>query len=150
HSARKLSLIGDLRCAVDQDELVLHYQPKIHMHTGRVAGVEALVRWKHPSLGVMGPSEFIPLAEHTGHIRPISAWVLNSALRQLQEWQQNGHQLSMAINLSPVNLQDPALVQNIEWALSWWKIDPKWLVLEITESALMADPERALNTLARL
>ncbi len=150
HNANRLSLTADLRRAIDTDELVLHYQPKIDLRFGQVVGVEALVRWQHPTLGLLFPDAFIPLAERCGLINPLTFCVLKTAIRQHHRWRQAGLELSIAINLSARTLQDlnfPAQVAESMLALG---MNSKYLEFEITESAIMADPARALKVLTQL
>ncbi|MBI4492094.1 MAG: diguanylate cyclase [Chloroflexi bacterium] len=150
HTPSRLALMGELRQAIDQDGLVLHYQPKVNLKTGQVVGVEALVRWPHPQHGLVPPDQFIPLAEHTGLIRPLARWVLDTALRQCQVWRSAGLDLPVAVNLSMRNLHDPQLPDMIAALLAAWAVPPANLELEITESAVMADPTRAMQVLTRL
>ncbi len=150
YNPRRLALMTELRYAIEHDELVLYYQPKIHLKTGRVIGVEALVRWRHPNRGLIAPDEFIPLAERTGLIKPLTLWVLTAALHQSRTWQRAGLRLSVAVNLSARNLQDTELADQIEEMLTRSGIPPNQLELEITESTIMADPPRALEILTRL
>lgn len=150
HTPDRLLLAGELRQAIESDHLLLHYQPKANFDTGRVAHVEALVRWRHPQRGIVPPDQFIPLAEQTGLIRPLCLWVLNDALHQCALWKREGIGLHVAVNLSMRNLQDPRLPDTIIKLLERWNLEPTWLEVEITESALAADPERALEILTRL
>jgi diguanylate cyclase (GGDEF)-like protein len=113
YSPRRLSLASDLRHAVEDSQLALHYQPKAELGSGRVAGVEALVRWNHPEFGMIPPDEFIPLAEHTGLIRPLTSWVLDEAVRQARSWSDLGMPLSVAVNLSVRSLMDGALPDEV-------------------------------------
>jgi EAL domain-containing protein (putative c-di-GMP-specific phosphodiesterase class I) len=149
HTPDRLLLAGELRHAIENDQLVLHYQPKASFATGCVSHVEALVRWNHPQRGLVPPDQFIPLAEQTGLIRPLFLWVLNDALHQCSLWQQEGIGLHVAVNLSMRNLQDPRLPDTLVNLLSRWNLEPTWVELEITESALAADPERAMRILTR-
>lgn len=105
----RLALIGELRSALDRDELVLHFQPKIVVESGRTCGVEALVRWQHPTRGLMQPDDFVPLAEQTGLIDQLSRWVLGAAMKQWRAWSDDGLRLEIAINLSMRNLRNPLL-----------------------------------------
>jgi EAL domain-containing protein (putative c-di-GMP-specific phosphodiesterase class I) len=150
HSPERLALVGELRQAIDHDELVLHYQPKISLATGQVTGAEALVRWQHAQRGQMPPDQFIALAEQTGLIRPLSRWVLNETLRQCALWRRAGIDVSMAVNLSMRDLHDPDLPEIVGDLLAKWRAVPSNLVLEITENGLMAEPARALDTATRL
>lgn len=150
HSPDRLLLAGELRQAIECNELLLHYQPKACFETGRVSHVEALVRWRHPRRGLVFPDHFIPLAEQTGLIRPLCLWVLNEALRQCAQWRDQGMGMRVAVNLSMRNLHDPQLPEAIMQILAQWNLEPAWLEVEITESALAADPGRALEILTRL
>jgi len=142
--------MGELRYAIDHGELTLYYQPKIQMRTRRVIGVEALVRWKHPHRGMIPPDDFIPLAERSGLIRPLTQWVLSTALDQARKWEQAGFQLSVAVNLSARNLLDAQIPDHLTDLLRRTDVPPHRLELEITESTIMADPARALEVLTRL
>jgi len=153
HSRARLALLGQLRRAIDEGQLVLHYQPKVELATGAVAGVEALLRWQHPSRMLIPPGEFVPFAEHTGLIRPLTLFVLDAALRQAAEWRAAGLDLEVAVNLSARNVVDPQLPQDVRAALDRWGVPAGTLQLEITESALMGEPARAgevLTTLSRM
>jgi predicted signal transduction protein with EAL and GGDEF domain len=150
HSPRRLALLGELRRAIDQHQLLLHYQPKVDAHTGQVLGVEALVRWQHPSHGLIPPDEFIPLAERTGLIGPLTHYVLDHALRQCHQWQQAGHELVVAVNVSARRLLDLAFPEEVAALLARWEVPARLLVVEITESAIMADPAHAMEILGRL
>jgi diguanylate cyclase (GGDEF)-like protein len=146
----QLSLLGELRQAIEREELVLHYQPKAALGSGTVSHVEALVRWQRPEHGMVPPNEFIPLAEHTGLIKQLSAYVLDAALRQLRAWLDVGLDLSVAVNLSARNLLEAELPDQIANLLLARGVPAERLVLEITESTIMADPVRALGVLVRL
>jgi diguanylate cyclase (GGDEF)-like protein len=150
HSARRLSLAGELRHAIEHGELVLHYQGKIDVPSGRVCGAEALVRWLHPQRGMVRPDEFITLSEQTGLIRPLTEWVMTEALRQSAAWRMDGVALPIAVNLSPRNLHDAELVYKLDQLFAAVRADVDWLEIEITEGAVMEDPEGALSILARL
>ncbi|HEV3464820.1 MAG TPA: EAL domain-containing protein [Actinomycetota bacterium] len=150
HSPRRLALLGGLRRALERDELVLHYQPKADLRTGQILGAEALVRWQHPDHGLLGPGEFIPLAERTGLIHPLTRWVLDAALRQAAQWHRDGHHLSVAVNVSTRCLLDPGFPDQVTERLDAWQVPAGSLILEVTESAVMADPARALDVLGRL
>jgi diguanylate cyclase (GGDEF)-like protein/PAS domain S-box-containing protein len=150
HSPRRLGLLGQLRRALAAGELVVHYQPKADVRSGRIVGVEALVRWQHPENGLLGPGEFVPLAETTGLIRPLTSHVLEAALLQCRAWLDAGRGLSVAVNLSTRCLLDLALPDQITGLLEDAAVAPERLVLEITESSIMTDPARALEILNRL
>lgn len=150
HSERRLALMAGLREAIDQGQLTLYFQPKVSLRTGHAEQVEALVRWIHPRFGFIPPDQFIALAEHTGLIKPMANWVLNEALRQMSCWRAAGHQVSIAVNLSAHNLQDRGMVSSIASLLGRWKVPARALGIEITESALMANPDHAMETLTAL
>jgi diguanylate cyclase (GGDEF)-like protein/PAS domain S-box-containing protein len=150
HDPDRLSMIGELRSAIERDELILHYQPKVSLRTGRCDRVEALVRWQHPQRGLIPPDDFIPLAEQTGLIKPLTQWVIQAALRQCRAWQDSGLDIAVGVNLSMRNLHDPDLVEQISHQLEATGVRAAALKLEVTESALMTDPQRALGSLARL
>ena len=144
----QLALEAHLARAVEQNELRVYYQPKIDLASGRIASVEALVRWQHPDLGLIAPAQFIPLAEQTGLIVPIGAWVLHTACEQVMLWQRNGlSPLRVAVNLSPLQLKAHDLLDVIDETLRKTGLDPRLLELEITESAVMDDPELAQRQL---
>jgi predicted signal transduction protein with EAL and GGDEF domain len=146
----RLALLSDLRQAIENDELHLHYQPKLDLRSGLITSVEALVRWTHPTLGSLGPDVFIPLAESTGLIEQLTAVVLEQALRQCRLWETQGLNLAVAVNLSARNVNNPALPDQVAAALDRAGVAAAHLILEITESAVMGDPERTVPTLNRL
>jgi diguanylate cyclase (GGDEF)-like protein len=150
HSPSRLAMLGELRHAIERDEFVLHYQPKASLRTGHVEGVEALVRWNHPQRGMVAPDDFIPLAEQTGVIKPLTAWVIDEALRQSAAWRSAGLDLSVAVNLSVRNLLDANLPESIAELLRRHEVPPAQLELEITEGTIVADQVRALDVLSRL
>nr|MBA2599753.1 EAL domain-containing protein [Actinomycetota bacterium] len=149
-SPGRLALVAQLRHAIDHEELVLHYQPKGELSSHRVKSVEALARWRHPRNGIMLPDDFIPLAEHTGLIRPLTLYALNSALKQCRAWEEQGLDLNVAVNLSPQSLLDLQLPEEVQGLLERWKVPATRLKLEITESSIMADPMRAMRVLNEL
>lgn len=149
-SQESLSLLTELRRAVEDDELRLFLQPKIDLQKGRVVGAEALVRWQHPQRGLVPPMQFIPFAEQTGFIRMLSAWVLAGAARFARQALDAGLALRLSVNLSTRDLMDQDLPAKIEAMLAPLQVPPASLCLEITESAIMDDPERALSTLEHL
>jgi diguanylate cyclase (GGDEF)-like protein/PAS domain S-box-containing protein len=150
HSKQRLVLLGQLPAAIDAGELVVHYQPKIDLATGAVAGAEALVRWQHPEHGLLGPGEFLPLAERSGVMRPLTLRVLDDALAQCAGWQAAGARLTVAVNLSAPNLLDLALPDDVARLLAKWRVDPSCLQLEITERIVAADPARVTEIMLRL
>ncbi|MBV8660405.1 MAG: EAL domain-containing response regulator [Burkholderiales bacterium] len=141
---------AELRSAIAQRQLVLHFQPKVTTHSGVMRGVEALVRWQHPSYGLVAPAEFIPIAEEQGVIDELTDWVLETALKQLRDWHARGLSISVAVNLSAKSLSTPDLADRIAAVTSRIGIEPKYLLLEITETAVMSDLALSLGTLARL
>ena len=145
-----LSLKSELREAIQSNQLCLYYQPQINHRSQRVVGLEALVRWQHPQRGFLEPNSFIPLAEEAGLIGPLTHWVLRTALQQLADLRRQGYALTMAINLSARNLHDMALPANIRALLAESGIPPEQLTLEITESAVMANPSDGLSILTEL
>lgn len=150
HSPLRLALSGALRQAIGSDQLVLHYQPKIAFATRRITGVEALARWHHPEYHTIPPDEFIPTAEQTGLIKSLTRWVLVVACRQWEAWRRAGVRLGIAVNLSARNLHDSTLPDQVAEVLSTYGVPSSALHLEITESALMADPRRARDVLTKL
>jgi predicted signal transduction protein with EAL and GGDEF domain len=150
-SARtRYELESDLRNAVENNELVLQYQPIVELDTGEPTGFEALVRWQHPTRGMLSPDEFIPIAEETGVIVSLGRWVLNRACHDLGEWTHAHPQagrLYVSVNLSARQLEDPHIVADVKGALSDTDLEPSRLVLEITETALMHDTQAALAQL---
>ena len=150
HSPMRLAMVSELRRAIDQNELSLYFQPKVSLAAGSVTCAEALVRWQHPRHGLLGPDLFVPIAEQTGLIRPLTRWVLDAALRQCSRWRHQGLDLAVAVNMSMRNLHDPEVVDTIRHLLTRWGIPPARLVVEITESSLMADADRAMDVLGRM
>jgi diguanylate cyclase (GGDEF)-like protein len=150
HSVRRLGLMSNVRRALAEAELVVHYQPKVHLDDLRVAGTEALVRWQHPDLGLLPPAAFIPAVEQTNLIGPLTRYVLERSIEQCAAWRDDTGNLSVAVNLSVRNLLDRDLPRDIEGMLSMHGLPPEALRLEITESMIMSDPDRALANLGRL
>lgn len=149
-SVRRLALLGELRQAIQDDDLVLHYQPVLDLRHDRIVGVEALVRWDHREHGLMPPAEFIDLAEVSGLIQPLTRWVIEEAVRRLGIWQSASPPLAVSVNLSVRNLFEPDLVRWLGDLLDRSGLDPGRLTLEITESELMDDPLVAMEVLGRL
>ncbi|MFZ1924799.1 MAG: bifunctional diguanylate cyclase/phosphodiesterase, partial [Solirubrobacteraceae bacterium] len=148
--AERLRLLSQVRGALGRGELILHYQPQIELQTGAVTGVEALVRWHHPAHGLLAPAKFIPLIEQTALIGPLTLHLIDQALDQLLAWGKLGITLQMSVNLSARNLLDPALPRQIAELLDRHKVAPEKLVVEVTESAAMIDPQRSVTVLAAL
>ncbi|MQA98776.1 MAG: EAL domain-containing protein [Actinobacteria bacterium] len=150
YSPSRLSLVGDLRRAVGSGELLVYYQPKVDLASGEIDGVEALVRWKHPERGLLAPDEFIPLAEHTELIKPLTYEIIGTAFKQCRSWHDRGHDLSIAVNLSVRSLLDLQFPDDVARLLEEHNVRPGWITFEITESTLMADTWRAMAVLKRL
>ncbi|MGI0152840.1 putative bifunctional diguanylate cyclase/phosphodiesterase [Pseudidiomarina sp. WS423] len=147
---RRLQIVQALPKAVREQRLQLHYQPKLATATGTVVGVEALLRWRDEHLGVVRPDEFIPLAEQTGEIYRLTQWVISAGLAQLALWHEQGHKLSLAMNLSALDLSSPSLVTELQQQAKQQGIAPAWITLEVTESAVMEDPTSARAKLQAL
>jgi len=150
YSPAKLALLGELRRALDRGELVLYFQPQVNISTGDVVGAEALVRWQHPDRGLVFPDEFIPLAEHTGLIGPLTRHILDTALAQARTWSDAGRSLTVSVNLSARNLLDEGLPDQVAELLVAHGVAPALLELEVTETAIMTDPVQAQRVLERL
>lgn len=149
HSAERLALVGELRHAIDEDQLVLQYQPKVDLN-GRLVGVEALVRWQHPNRGMVPPDTFIGLAEHTGLIKSLTRWVLDAALRQCRYWLDVGQRIPVAVNVSTQDLQDETFPDVVARLLAMRQVPADCLRVEITEGAIMSEPARAMEVLTAL
>ena len=150
HSPERLSLLGQLRRGIERGELFLQYQPKIDLKTREVVGVEALVRWQHPDRGMVPPNDFIPLAEHTGLIGPLTMSVLNMALAQAKVWADGGHHIPVAVNISARNLSDDAFAEKVKALLVKHAVPSGLLEIEVTESAVMLEPEKSARILNEL
>jgi diguanylate cyclase (GGDEF)-like protein len=148
--AARLALAGELRRAIENEELVVYFQPKAELESGRIVGAEALVRWQHPERGFIPPNEFVPIAERTGLIKPLSRYVVASALRQCQAWNATGLELHVAVNLTIPDLLDLELPDRIAALLTETGVRPEQLELEITETTILADPFRVRRVLSRL
>ncbi len=146
----QLSLLGELRSAVDHDELRLYFQPKIELSTGRVAGAEVLLRWAHPTRGLLGPADFISFAEKTGFIRQITRWTLDHAVAQGAEWYRSGITLPLAINVTVDDINDPQFHLRVANSIARHRLPPSLLTLEVTESGFITDTEGALAMLHAL
>jgi predicted signal transduction protein with EAL and GGDEF domain len=146
-----LQVLHDLRLAIDRQELVLYYQPKFDAHTRAMLGVEALIRWQHPTRDLLLPADFIPLAEKIGLIVPIGEWTVQEACRQMTEWRAAGYTAwTVAVNLSPVQFNHPGLLELVQQTLERYALDPRCLILEITESTAMRDPDASMSILHKL
>jgi diguanylate cyclase (GGDEF)-like protein len=150
HSPERLGLAADLRRALAADQLVLHYQPQVELDLGRPVAAEGLVRWQHPQRGLLGPLEFIDVAERTGLIKDLTYKVIDLGLRDLRIWSEQGRSMSLSLNVSVRNLLDPRFPEEVENLLTRHGVDGRALTLELTESSLMVDPEVARRTMQRL
>ena len=150
HSRARLALIGELPDAIESGQIVVHYQPKFDLESGEIAGAEALVRWDHPQFGLLGPGAFLPLAEQTGLMRPLTLRVLDDALAQCARWRDEGLMLPVAVNLGAPNLLDLGLPGDVHELLAKWDVGPSMLQLEITETIVAADPVRVIEIMQRL
>jgi diguanylate cyclase (GGDEF)-like protein len=147
YDPHRLALMGELSFAIDHDELSLFYQPKVSFRTNQIVGVEALLRWQHPQRGMIPPDKFIPLAEKTGAIQRLTQWVLKNAIRQAGIWRRAGYRFNVSLNLSVRNLLEPAFPSQVLSILNGDGANADMITMEITESALMADPGKARNVL---
>jgi EAL domain-containing protein (putative c-di-GMP-specific phosphodiesterase class I) len=149
HTPERLGLVGELREAIEENELTLAYQPQIAVDTHQVTGVEALVRWAHPRRGMIPPVEFVAIAEHTGLIEPLTRCVLRGALQQCRTWLDKGMHLPVSVNISATDLQD-GFAHTVEELLDAHGVPVDYLRLEITEGAMMVDRDRARRVLQEL
>lgn len=143
-------LFGKLRDALLHQHLCMHFQPQIDLHTGRVMGAEALIRWPDPSEGMIAPLTFIPVAEESGLIRPLTTWVIGECMRECARWHALGLLLDMSINISAMNLMDPELCGVLQDCLRETGLNPQYVNLEITESCFMSSPQRAMEVIQRI
>lgn len=150
HSAERLSLMSELRQAVEHDQLTLYYQPKVDLATHTVKYVEALIRWEHPTRGFVAPDQFIPFAEQTGYIKTISRWVADKAIHQCAMWREQGIELAVSVNVSARELIQSTLPEMFQSMLQKYDVPAEWIWVEITESAILDDPDHAIETLERL
>ncbi|MGE5028171.1 MAG: putative bifunctional diguanylate cyclase/phosphodiesterase, partial [Betaproteobacteria bacterium] len=147
----RLAMENELRHAMERNEFVLHYQPKVDMKSGHILSMEALLRWEHPSRGTVPPNEFIPFLEETGMITPVGKWVLHTACAQNKAWQDAGYgPLRVAVNLSARQFQQNDIVKCVSDALNETGLDADFLELEVTESMLMKNPENAIKALHKI
>jgi len=150
HNPRQLQLMSELGHAINNNELELYYQPKLRLHDNVISGVEALLRWNHPNYGLISPDDFIPQAENSSIIKPLTLWVIQQALKQCQEWQSKNIHLNIAVNVSARNLMDQQLPLQINDIVNTLKIDAHCLELEVTESSIIADTQGAKAILTKL
>jgi diguanylate cyclase len=149
-NGNRLLLLEELRTAIEQHQLVLHYQPQLDLRTGAIVAVEALLRWAHPELGILPPLEFLPFAEEAGLMRPITRLVLREAISQCAAWRRAGNLLSVSVNISATNLLDPHLTYLVRELLDIHGVPPEALVLEITETSVISDFERSARVIQEL
>jgi diguanylate cyclase (GGDEF)-like protein/PAS domain S-box-containing protein len=140
----QLALIVEMRGAMERDEFELYYQPKLHLNSGLMTRAEVLIRWNHPRRGLLAPAAFIPIAERTGLIKPMTDWVFDRMLKQCRQWHDTGAPVHVAVNISAKSLQEQVLPVKVQAALDKWNIDARFVKIEITESSIMADPAHAL------
>jgi diguanylate cyclase (GGDEF)-like protein len=150
HTTRRLSLLGELHHAIERSELIFYYQPVADLVTGRISSTEALIRWEHPRHGLIPPDEFVPLAEPTGLIEPLTAYAFEHALRQCRAWLDEGNQIGVAVNVSVRNLYEAGFAGKVARHLALARVPAELLTLEITEGTVMADPVRAATVLDEL
>jgi predicted signal transduction protein with EAL and GGDEF domain len=150
HSIGRLAIMNDLRDALQNDELYLQFQPQLDLGNESCVGVEALLRWNHGKYGQIPPDQIVGMAERTDLINPLAYWVIDHALRQCAQWRQQKQTLTVAVNLSVLNLQDNQLMDQVEASLQRHELPPGALILEITESAMMANPASAMENLSKL
>ena len=140
----QLALVVEMRSAMERDEFELYYQPKLHVNSGLMTRAEVLIRWNHPKRGLLAPGAFIPIAERTGLIKPMTDWIIDRMLKQCREWHDAGAPVHVAVNISAKSLQEQLLPVKFQAALDKWNMDPRFVKVEITESSIMADPAHAL------
>jgi EAL domain-containing protein (putative c-di-GMP-specific phosphodiesterase class I) len=150
NSPHRLTLVSQVRKAIENHEFVLHYQPKVRLADARTIGVEALIRWEHPERGLVPPDDFIPLVERTVLLRPLTQYVLQQALQQWHVWSRRGLDVEIAVNLSPRSLLDVQLPISVDDLLRRWDVPPRALTLELTESFMMAESGRSIGVLSAL
>jgi diguanylate cyclase (GGDEF)-like protein/PAS domain S-box-containing protein len=146
----ELGLVVEMRQAIEHDEFELYFQPKLHLRSGLMTRAEVLIRWNHPTRGLLLPAAFIPIAERTGVIRNMTDWIFDRALAQCRAWHDEGAPVHLAINVSAKSLQEQTLPSKLQTLLEKWKIDPRFVKIEITESSIMADPNHALAIMTML
>src|SRR5207245_3262526 len=144
NTAEQLASIVQMRGAMERDEFELYYQPKLHVNSGLMTRAEVLIRWNHPKRGLLAPGAFIPIAERTGLIKPLTDWIIDRMLKQCREWHDAGAPVHVAVNISAKSLQEQLLPVKFQAALDKWNMDPRFVKVEITESSIMADPAHAL------
>lgn len=146
----ELSIVAEIRTAMERNEFELYYQPKLHLRSGLMTRAEALVRWNHPRRGLLPPAAFIPVAERTGLIKPLTDWILNRVMQQLSEWHATGAPVHVAVNVAAKSLREQTLPAKIQSLLDKWKLDPRFIKIEITETGVVSDPAHALAIMSML
>jgi diguanylate cyclase (GGDEF)-like protein len=150
HKPELVQLVSQIRPAIDAGQFSMHYQPKIRLADGRVCGAEALIRWRHPTLGLLAPADFIPMVERTVLLQPLTHWALDDVLRTWRAWSEAGVEIPIAVNVSPRTLLDQDLPEVVEELLDKWSVSPRFLRLELTENFLVGDSGRSDGVLNRL
>jgi predicted signal transduction protein with EAL and GGDEF domain len=150
NSPLRLTLVGQVRQAIDDGQFIMYYQPKVRLADGRVAGAEALMRWDHPERGLLGPDEFIPLVEKTAYLRPLTYFAIENVIRQWRAWAAMGTEIPISVNLSPRSLLDLTLPDQVSSLLDRWGVPAEFLRIELTESFMVADSGRSLEVLEGL
>lgn len=150
HSPTRLELMGALRSAIRDSQLLLYFQPKVNLQSHTVYGFEALVRWQHSEFGMVPPNDFVPIAERSNLIFPLTCWVLENTIRQCASWRKQGMDISIAMNLSPRNVTDDRLLSELKRLLQKYELEGRYLELEITESVILTEPVRALKSMQRI
>ena len=146
----ELALVAEIRGAIECDEFEIYYQPKLHMRSGLMTRAEALIRWNHPKKGLLSPCAFIPIAERTGLIKPLTDWILNRVMQQCQEWHAAGAPVHVAVNVSAKSLREQTLPAKIQSLLDKWHLDPRFLKIEITGTDVVSDPAHALAIMSMI
>jgi diguanylate cyclase (GGDEF)-like protein len=146
----EMSLVAEMRGAMERNEFEMYYQPKLHLGSGLMTRAEALIRWNHPRRGLLAPVAFIPIAERTGLIKPLTDWMINRVMQQLTEWHAAGAPVHVAVNVSAKSLREQTLPAKIQSLLDKWKLEPRFLKIEITETGVVSDPAHALAIMAMM
>ena len=146
----ELALVVEMRGAMERNEFEMYYQPKLHLRSGLMTRAEALIRWNHPKRGLLAPGAFVPIAERTGLIKPLTDWILNRVMQQLDEWHTTGAPVHVAVNVSAKSLREQTLPAKIQTLLDKWHVDPRFVKIEITETGVVSDPAHALAIMAMM
>jgi EAL domain-containing protein (putative c-di-GMP-specific phosphodiesterase class I) len=143
-------LVDAIRHGIDREEFEIYYQPKLHLRSGLMTRAEALVRWNHPGRGVLLPADFLAVAEQNDLIEPLTDWIINRVLQQLVEWHAAGAPVHVALNISSRSILDSTLPERMQVFLDRWKVDPRFVKIEVTEAPIVSDPAHALGIIAML